>query len=194
MTKQICIVQGHPHDNPSHFCRALGSAYQESAEAAGHGVDMVDLGKMDIPFLRDPKDFPKPPARQFIEAQKKVKSADHIVVFYPLWLGTMPALVKAFFEQLTRNEFAIAETEGPGWPRKMLKGKSARVVVTMGMPASAYKVFFGAHGVKSFEVAILGMAGFKPIKDTLIGGAGNLSPKKAKKHLARMRELGAQAK
>lgn len=192
MAKKICIFQGHPHDDPSHFCHALANAYQEGAIQAGHSIERIDLAKMEVPFLRDPADFPEEPPAPFRDAQRKVKNADHVFIIYPLWLGTMPALVKAFFEQLSRHEFAIAESEG-GWPRKMLKGKSARVVVTMGMPSAAYKIFFGAHGVKAFESAILGMSGFKPIRDALIGGVGALSVKQAEKHLARMRAYGAQA-
>ena len=192
MSKKICLLQGHPHHDPSHFCRALASAYEEGAREAGHSIDVIDLGKMEFPLLRDPADFPEEPPSVIREAQRKVKNADHVFIVYPLWLGTMPALVKAFFEQLSRHEFAIAENEEGGWPRKMLKGKSARVVVTMGMPSAAYKIFFGAHGVKSFENGILGMAGFKPIRDTLIGSVGEMSEKQAEKQFANMRALGAR--
>jgi putative NADPH-quinone reductase len=114
------------------------------------------------------------------------------VIIYPLWLGTMPAVVKAFFEQLSRNSFAIAADAKGGWPRQMLKGRSARVIVTMGMPAAAYKLIFGAHGVRGFESSILGMAGIKPIRETLIGGVGALSREKAEALLARMRRLGKE--
>lgn len=192
MTRKICILQGHPHDDPSHFCRALANAYETGARDAGHGVELIDLARIDIPLLRNPADFPNEPPPSILDAQVKVKDADHVFIIYPLWLGSMPALVKAFFEQLSRHEFAIAESEDGGWPRKMLKGKSARVVVTMGMPSAAYQIFFGAHGVKAFEGGILGMAGFKPIHDTLIGGVGGLSPQHAEKHLAAMRSLGAR--
>ncbi|MEL7491490.1 MAG: NAD(P)H-dependent oxidoreductase [Pseudomonadota bacterium] len=192
MTKKICLLQGHPHHDPSHFCRALLGAYEEGAREAGHSVETIDLAKIEFPLLRDPADFPDPPPSVIREAQRKIKNADHMFVIYPLWLGSMPALVKAFFEQLSRHEFALSENEDGGWPRKMLKGKSARVVVTMGMPSAAYKIFFGAHGVKSFESGILGMAGFKPIHDTLIGGVGEMSDKQSEKHLATMRALGAR--
>jgi len=192
VAKNICLIQGHPHDDPAHFCHALAGAYEEGAKEAGHKVSRVDLATMDIPILRSPADFPNPPPDQILKSQEKVKAADHIFIVYPLWLGTMPVLVKAFFEQLSRHEFAIAENNG-GWPRKMLKGKSARVVVTMGMPAAAYRVFFGAHGVKSFESAILGMSGFKPIRDTLIGGVGALKPKQAERHLSKLRDHGTRA-
>ena len=112
------------------------------------------------------------------------------MVVYPLWLGTMPAVVKAFFEQLCRKSFAIEADPKGGWPRQMLKGRSARVIVTMGMPAAAYKLMFGAHGVRGFESSILGMAGMKPIRETLVGGAGALNRKKAEQLLVRIRQLG----
>ena len=190
MNKTICLIQGHPHRDASHFCHALADAYADGAASAGFSVKRLTLAEMDIPFLRDPKDFPEPPPPDILNAQKAVKAADHLCIVYPLWLGAMPALVKAFFEQLARNDFAIAAPENGGWPRKMLKGKSARVVVTMGMPSVAYKAFFGAHGVKSFERSILGISGFKPVRDTLIGGVGELSEKQSARWLEQMRAYG----
>ncbi len=193
MSTRICLIQGHPHDDPGHFCWALADAYEEGARSAGFEVERIDLARVEIPYLRNPADFGVTPPAAILDAQNAVTKADHVVVIYPLWLGAMPAFVKSFFEQLSRNEFALAQSEKGGWPRKMLKGKSARVVVTMGMPSVAYRIFFGAHGVKSFESAILGMAGFKPIRDTLIGGVGELSKGDAEKHFVRMRALGARA-
>ena len=190
---KICILQGHPHAEPSHLCHALADAYEKGATEAGLDVERLTLATMDIPFLHDPRDFGAPPPEQILDAQEKIKSADHLATFYPLWMGTMPALVKAFFEQMSRNNFAISQSESGGWPRKMLAGKSARVVVTMGMPSAAYRVFFGAHGVRAFETGILAMSGFKPIKDTLIGAVDVLSPKQIDRLLARMRSLGARA-
>jgi putative NADPH-quinone reductase len=124
--------------------------------------------------------------------QQAVLKSTHIVVIYPLWLGTMPATVKAFFEQFARAEFAIGQSD-MGWPRKMLKGRSARVIVTMGMPAEAYRLIFGAHGVRGFESGILGMAGFAPIHETFIGGLEAQSPAEREKWLRKMRDHGERA-
>ena len=74
----------------------------------------------------------------------------------------------------------------------MLKGRSARVVVAMGMPRAAYRLIFGAHGVKGFESGILGMAGFKPVRETLIGGVGALKKQRSDALMARLGALGAQ--
>ncbi len=192
MSKTICIIDGHPHRGKGHLCHALAEAYKAGAKTEGHTVTTLTLADMDVNFLRDPSDFEKPAAGDIARAQKAVRAADHVVVIYPLWMGTMPALVKAFFEQLARGGFAIKESEH-GWPLKMLKGKSARVIVTMGMPAAAYKIIFGGAGVKGFETGILGMSGFKPVRETLIGGAYDLSDKRAASLFGRMRALGAKA-
>lgn len=191
MAKNICIVQGHPYSDGKRLCHALAASYAAGARKAGATVETVDLGVMDIAMLRNPEDFASPPGEPIRKAQDAISRCHHLLVIYPLWLGTMPALVKAFFEQLSRNEFAIA-AGGKGWPRQMLKGRSARVVVTMGMPAAAYRVFFGAHGVKGFESGVLGMAGFKPVRETLIGAAGAVNKKRADTLFARMRALGAK--
>lgn len=164
----------------------------EGAISAGHTVTRITLAEIDIPFLRDPEDFTTPPPPQIEPAREAMKGAQHVVVIYPLWLGTMPALMKAFFEQVARANFAMAPGEH-GWPQKLLAGRSARVVVTMGMPAVAYRLFFKAHGVKSFESAVLGMAGFKPVRETLLGGVEAVGEHGRANWLKRMRHLGAKA-
>jgi putative NADPH-quinone reductase len=190
MKNSICIIQGHPHGGGKHLCHAVAQAYADGARAAGAKVRRIDIGDMELPMLRNPADFGAAPPSPIVSAQQAIKASDHLVVVYPLWLGTMPAAVKAFFEQLCRNNFAIEADAKGGWPRQMLKGKSARVIVTMGMPAAAYKLMFGAHGVRGFESGILGMAGIKPIKETLIGGVGALKRNQAEAILAKVRRLG----
>lgn len=189
--KNICVVQGHPHAGGKHLCHALAQSYLAGAKTAGAKVETVDLGSLDVELLRDPADFATAPPEAVRKAQESVRRCHHLLVVYPLWLGTMPALVKAFFEQLSRNEFAIS-SGGKGWPRKMLKGRSARVVVTMGMPAAAYRLIFGAHGVRGFESGILGMAGFKPVRESLIGGIGEVKKTRADALLRKLRSLGAR--
>jgi putative NADPH-quinone reductase len=116
------------------------------------------------------------------------------VIFFPLWLGDMPALLKGFLEQVARPGFAFAAEGGrTAFTKKGLTGRSARVVVTMGMPALVYRWFFRAHSVKSLERNILGFVGISPVDETLIGGAGNLDAAAAGKWLGKMRELGARA-
>lgn len=115
------------------------------------------------------------------------------MIFFPLWLGDMPALLKGFLEQVARPSFAFGGEGGNPFAHKKLKGRSARVIVTMGMPALVYRWFFRAHSVKSLERNILEFVGIAPVDETLIGLVGAFTREAANKWLAKLRKLGRQA-
>jgi putative NADPH-quinone reductase len=73
---------------------------------------------------------------------------------------------------------------------KGLKGRSARVVVTMGMPSLFYKWFFRAHSLKALKRNILGFVGIAPIRQTVIGMSANLKPADVEKLESMMQKLG----
>jgi putative NADPH-quinone reductase len=99
--------------------------------------------------------------------------------------------LKGFLEQVARPGFAFAANEPrTAFTRKGLTGRSARVVVTMGMPALVYRWYFRAHSVKSLERNILGFVGIAPVDETLIGSVAQLAPTDAQKWLLRMRKIG----
>lgn len=194
MPRRILIIQGHPDPDPARLCRALAEAYAEGAHTAGHEVTRLDLARMDIPLLRSETEFKQgQPAPQIRQAQDALLAAEHIVVIFPLWLGTLPALTKAFFEQTLRPGFAFA-TEGKGFPKGRLKGRSLRLVVTMGMPALAYRWLYSAHALKGLSRSLFGFVGFKPVRQTLFGMAANASPKRRQGWLDEMRRLGERAR
>ena len=58
---------------------------------------------------------------------------------------------KAEWEQGARPDFAITRVAEGSMPKKLLAGRSARVVVTMGMPAFVYRWYFGAHSLRALE-------------------------------------------
>lgn len=197
MSKRILILQGHPDALAPHFCHALAQAYREGAEEAGHSVRVVDVAALDFPLLRTQAEWEhgELPA-SLLPAQQDIAWCEHMVFFFPLWLGDMPALLKGFLEQVARPGFAFKKEGGNPFGKKGLTGRSARsarVVVTMGMPALLYRFFFRAHSVRSLERNILGFVGIAPIHETLIGLVGNLDEVGALKHLAKLRKLGSQA-
>jgi putative NADPH-quinone reductase len=193
MGKRIVILQGHPDNAAPHLLHALADAYAEAARKAGHEVRIVRIADIDFPLLRSQHDWehaPVPP--QLAQAQQDIGWANHILLCFPLWLGDMPALVKGFLEQVARPGFAFKADESRNpFTAKGLKGRSARVVVTMGMPALAYRWFYRAHSVKSLERNILGFVGISPVHATLIGMVGNMKPDAAQKWKRRMAVLGA---
>lgn len=195
MARRIAIVQGHPDPQPSRYGHGLAQGYAGGAEAAGHEVRRIAVGELDFPLLRSAADFDSgepPPAIR--PCQETIQWADHLVILYPLWHGTMPALLKGFFEQVFRPGFAYRMEESSGKWTKLLKGKSARIVVTMGMPALAYRWYVRAHSLKSLERNILGFVGIGPIRETLIGMVEVISAARREAWIERMRALGRAAR
>ena len=192
MGKRILIVQGHPDPAGGHFGHALANAYAEAARGAGHEVQVVVIAALDFPLLRSKNEWEHGAVPlALIPVQNAIKWAEHLVFFFPLWLGGMPALLKGFLEQVARPGVALEPSAG-GMPRKLLGGRSARLVVTMGMPALVYRWIFRAHSVKALERNILGFVGIAPIHETLIGTVeGDAGSRR--RWLSRMVTLGARA-
>jgi putative NADPH-quinone reductase len=192
MPRRIVVIQGHPDSSEHHLCHALADAYAAGARQGGHEVRHVAVAELDFPLLRSAEAWQGTDVIPDIEeAQKQIAWADHLVILYPLWLGTMPALLKAFMEQLFRPGFAFSREESSGaMGRKLLTGKSSRVIVTMGMPAFFYRWFFRAHSLKSLERNILKFVGIRPIRTTLFGLVEGVSAARREQWLNRVRVLG----
>jgi putative NADPH-quinone reductase len=105
----------------------------------------------------------------------------------------MPALLKGFLEQVARPGFAFRGDANNPFAAKGLKGRSARVVVTMGMPAFVYRFYFRAHSVKNLERNILGFVGVAPIHATLVGLVESMSDARRSGWLKKLAELGRRA-
>jgi putative NADPH-quinone reductase len=194
MLKKILLIDGHPDPSPQRFDHALTEEYRRAAVAAGHEVRVTQLGTLQFPWLRTSQDFHsgKPPA-VIVQQQQFLSWAEHVVIVYPLWLGSMPALLKAYLEQLLRPGFAFEAAKANSSPKKLLQGRSVRIFVTMGMPSLFYTLVYRAHSLKSLERNILGAAGFKPIRATVIGHIEGVSAKQRKAILADAAALGARA-
>jgi putative NADPH-quinone reductase len=173
MKKNILVIDAHPDSSPDHFVHALAAQYAAAAGTAGHLVQVVRLSELDFPWLRSATEFAARPLGVIGSQQEHFAWADHVVIIYPLWLGSMPALLKAYLEQLMRPGFAFAYGKGRQLPKKLLKGKSARIVVTMGMPSLFYRLYYRSHSVRSLVRNILGFVGFKPVRVSLIGNVEN---------------------
>jgi putative NADPH-quinone reductase len=189
----ITILQGHPDGGGQHLCHALADAYSKGARNGGHAIRVVDIGKTPFPLLRTKEEFEHGgvPA-ELADGQEAIAWADHLVLIYPLWLGEMPAIVKGFLDQVMRPGFSF-EVSGKGWSPK-LRGKTALVVVTMGMPAAVYRWFFVAHGLRSLRRNILSFVGIRPVRSTLLGLVENASAKRSGRWLANLEKLGFEAK
>ncbi|WP_417318467.1 NAD(P)H-dependent oxidoreductase [Emcibacter sp.] len=190
MPKKILIIDGHPDPDEARLCHALAKAYWDGAREGGHEVRDIEVARFDFPILQSLQDYYHgEPCPSIHNAQKDIEWADHIVIIFPLWMGGMPALLKGFLEQVLRPGFAYEAKEG-GFPGKLLHDKSARIIVTMGMPAFAYRWFFMAHSLKNLKRNILKFCGINPVRDTLFGMVEAVSDEKRKGWIEKMRDMG----
>ena len=186
---KIALLQGHPDARGGRFCHALAQAYAQAAQAGGHEVKTVDVARLDFPLLRSAEEWQEGvPPQPILEAQEAIAWAEHLVLVFPLWLGDMPALFKGFLEQALRPGFAIGKSAANRFPKGLLRGRSARLVVTMGMPAFFYRIFYRAHSVKGLKRNMLEFCGIAPVRTTLVGTVDSADARQAA--MATIRKLG----
>ncbi len=194
MSRNICIIDGHPDGDPYRLIHSLANAYAEGAVAAGHKVTRIKVSAMDFPLLDSIADFETPPPEPVLSERNKIAAADHVVILFPLWLGGMPAKLRGFFEQAARASFFLGlAKDGAHWPARMMEGKSAHTIITMGMPGLIYRFGMDAGSLKALERSVLGLSGFKPLKHTILGGMGDVSPERYAQLCEEMRAFGRDA-
>ncbi|MES2202777.1 MAG: NAD(P)H-dependent oxidoreductase [Patescibacteria group bacterium] len=163
--KKIVILLGHPdttHTNSSE----MALMYETAAKKAGHEVKRFDLGDMRFdPILhRGYKDIQQLEP-DLIALQEAIKWADHFVLVYPTWWSGMPALLKGMFDRMWLPSFAfhmrktLQGSPAVGW-KKMMKGKTARVITLTGQHPFFIWCLFGDY-TNEIKMAILWFAGFK---------------------------------
>lgn len=187
--KRILVINGHPDPAPEHLCAALADAYARGAVAAGHEVARLDVGALDFPLIRSLKDYQSATVTpDMLRAQDAVKHAQHLVLIFPIWFGSPPALLKGFFEQLLRTGYSLSSPQAA--MSSVLTGKSARVIVIMGMPTPVFRFVLGGHGLAGLEKGLFLVTGVGPVRRTLLGGALAGAPDRQTKWIALAEDLG----
>lgn len=189
---RILIIQGHPDSSRPHLCHALADAYAQGAASAGHDVQTLQVCEAPVTFLRDPEDWKTDLGPDYARAaQAQLLWADHIVMVFPMWMGTMPAMLKGWLEQVARAPFALGNMDKP---ERKLTGRSIRVIMTMGMPPILYRLYYHAPALRLMRKNIFAMIGIKPMRATLFGLIDSASDAKRQRWLRKVRRLGARAK
>ena len=186
--KKILIINGHPNTNSFNY--VLSEAYKKGATTQGCEMKQLDIAKLkfDVFNLKTFDTFKIPD--DLIKAQNDIKWADHLVWFHPIWWGTMPAIVKSFFEQTFLMGFA-AKYEANGKITKLLKNKTASFVLTMDTPVWIYKYLLKDPVFKTHK-ANLNFCGISPLKRIYLGPIIKSDDKKRKYWIKKVENLGKQ--
>ncbi|MDF2448381.1 MAG: dehydrogenase (quinone) [Bacteroidota bacterium] len=154
----ILIINGHPRKGS--FSEAITNAYVSGLSNSIHSETLI---LADLTF--NPNVIHHSPKAQFHEqdinhAKSLLTWADHVVFIYPTWWGTMPALLKGFFDRVFTEGFAFNEIEGGTGYQPLLKGKTAEAITTMDTPTWVYNLIYRAPGHNCLRRSILKFCGF----------------------------------
>ena len=167
--KNILVIKAHPALNT--FNEALADEYIKGAKESGNKIKEISLRELKLAkYLKHDHRTSVKLSPDLINAQKLIKWADHLVFSYPIWWGTCPALMKEFIEIIFVPGFALEyPKEKKGLPVGLLKGKSARLIVTMNTPIPIYKIFLGDPNGKLMIKGTLNFCGIKSVKKSYFG-------------------------
>lgn len=192
MAKKILVILGQPQRHS--YGGALMKAYVDGAHEAGAEVKELYLGDLKFDPLSTPTlTHPTELEPDLKSAQEAIKWADHLVFVYPIWWGTIPALLKSFIERTFQEGFAVKFHENSIWWDKLLKDKSARLIVTLNTPWWYYRWILGQPGHNTMKKTILGFCGVKPVRITEIGPIKGSTEEKRKGWIEQVRRLGSQS-
>lgn len=193
MKKKICIINGHP-DSKS-LCNSLAESYKKGAENSGAECVLYYLGELKFnPILSKGYREQAELEPDLLKVQKDISESDHLVFVYPTWWGTYPALLKGFIDRVFLPGFAFSYKENSrGW-HKLLKGKSARIIVTMDSPKWYYKLVYRSPGHNSMKTGVLQFCGINPVSITTLSPIKSSDESKRKQWLAKIEKLGNQQK
>lgn len=176
MSKKIFILMGNP-DKDGTLSNEFADHYEQEARAAGHEVRRANLGDLQFdPILHKGYKVIQECEPDLVKTQEDMKWADHFVLIYPLWWAGMPALLKGMFDRMWIPRFAFHFWKnGMGWD-KLMKGKTARVIILSKNWPIIERFLFGDFK-NEVGRALLGFAGYK-VKITEVGHSEGLSEEK----------------
>lgn len=165
---RIFILLGHP-DTES-FNGEIADAYEVAARAAGHEVRRQDVGALAFdPLLPHGYKAPVPLEPDLVAAQENLAWCERFVLVYPMWWGSMPALLKGWFDRVLLPGFAFKYHDADPWWDRYLTGKTAHIIATSDCPALYARFWYRDGDLIGLKRAILGFCGIKTVKTRRIG-------------------------
>lgn len=181
-SKKIFILLGHPDGGPEPLSRHIADTYEVAAKSAGHEVRRLNLS--DLYFdssLHKGYRAIQELEPDLVRVQENLSWCEHFVLVYPNWWGGMPAALKGMWDRMFLPRFAFRMWKNKfGWDA-LLRGRTARVIVTCGNPAFLDLLAFGDF-TASIKRSVLEFAGFR-VRTTHIGPSERLTELKHNQYM-----------
>lgn len=191
-SKRILVIDGNPKSQS--LSQALAQRYASAAERAGHQVQLVHLHR-----LRFEPDLPlglhEVPAAEpdLLHLQQLVQKAEHLVWAYPVWWGSVPARLKGLVDRLLLPGFAFRYEKDHALPERLLRGRSARLLVCMDTPSWYFRWVQGAPAHRMMKKAVLEFCGVAPVRISEFAPVIKSTPAQRQGWLEQVAALGSAA-
>ena len=189
MQKKILLINGHP--DPNSYNAALSQAYLDGALLVGAEVDTINIAELSFdPNFRYGYRQRTELEPDLLRAQDHILNASHLVWVYPVWWGSVPALMKGFIDRVFLPGFAFKKREGSTWWDKYLKGKTARLICTLDQPGWYYRWVYGRPSHRAMKQLTMQFVGIHKVKTITLGPVRNSSQLFREKWLEKVKILG----
>lgn len=190
---KILIITGHPDQESFNY--ALTEAYYKGAIATGATITRINIGELDFdPNLRYGYRQRCELEPDLQDALDKIQEADHIVWFFPMWWYGYPAIMKGFIDRTFLPGLTYQPVPGKPFPKKLLKGKTSRIVITSDTPRWYDRLFMGQPTINQFKKGTLQFCGINPVKVTYISVIKGSTDEFRQKWLNKITRLGKNLK
>lgn len=191
--KRILIINGHPDKESYNY--ALSQAYRNGASRTNAEIKEINIRELHFsPNLKFGYRKRTELEPDLLKAQEKLKWANHIIWVYPIWWGSVPAIMKGFLDRVLLPGFAFNKRPNSLWWDKLFTGKTARIICTLDQPGWYYKLVYGKPSHNAMKKLTLNYIGVKSVKITTIGPIRLSQDKFRAKWLRKIERLGEKHK
>jgi NAD(P)H dehydrogenase (quinone) len=191
--KQVLIINGHPDKHSYNY--ALSAIYLRGASKTDAVLTQINISDLDFnPNLEFGYRKRTELEPDLLEAIEKIKKADHMVWIFPMWRFGYPALMKGFIDRTFLPGITYEPIKGKALPKKLLKGKTARIIITADTPKWYDALFMKSPAIHQFKKGTLEFCGISPVKITYISTIKNSKVNYKKNWLYKIELLGEKLK
>lgn len=166
--KKILIITANP--SSQWFTHQIADAYMVSAKESWAEVQVLDLYKPEntqdyLSYENVKTDWPQDEKKKSM--QERIAWADELMFIAPVWWGSVPAVMKNFFDVNFQAGFGF-KYDSNGKTIWLLKWKTAGLIMTSDAPGFIYKYLPFMINLKGyFKINIFQFCGMKMTKYAL---------------------------
>jgi putative NADPH-quinone reductase len=174
------IILGHP-DKKS-LCHHLADEYERGAREKSEDVRRINVAELSFnPNLRNGYRTIQNLEADLVEAQNQIKWANNIVIVFPVWWSSVPAILKGFIDRTFLPGFAFKYRENSSQWDKLLTGKRGRLIVTSDAPVFYLYLAYFHPAVNMMKKAVLEFCGVSPVEVSSFGSIKDANENRIKK-------------